>query len=134
MAVNNGSDVLLKLSGTTVDATTSQEFNWDVDMLDATTKDSDKHKEYIAGEDGGTISIEGKLDETDTNTAMALLTTSQAKVAVAFVHGRTAVGAKTITGNCLLSNVKISSPQNGVQTWSASMQITGNITQGTVSA
>lgn len=133
MAVNDGSDVLLKIGGTLVDATTNQDFEWTIDMLEATTKDSDGHKEYIAGEDGGILSIEGKLDESDTLTADDLLTTAQAKTAVAFIHGRTAVGAKTISGNCYLSNVKISSPQNGVQTWSATMQITGNITLGVVS-
>jgi len=132
MAVNNASDVLLKIGGTAVDATTNQDFEWVIDMLDATTKDSSGHKEYIAGEDGGTLSIEGKLDESDTLTADDLITTAQAKAAVAFIHGRTAGGAKTISGNCFISNVRISSPQNAPQTWTASMQITGNITLGTV--
>jgi hypothetical protein len=134
MAVNNGSDVLLKLSTVTVDATTNQDFEWIIDMLDATTKDSSGHKEYIAGEDGGTISIEGKLDESDTLTADDLITTAQAKSSVAFVHGKVAGGSKTISGYCFISNVKISSPQNGVQTWSANMQITGNITLGAVAS
>jgi len=132
MAVNNGTDVLLKLATVAVDATTNQDFEWVIDMLDATTKDSSGHKEYIAGEDGGTLSIEGKLDESDTLTADDLITTAQAKAAVAFIHGRTAGGAKTISGNCFISNVRISSPQNAPQTWTASMQITGNITLGTV--
>ena len=134
MAVNNASDVLLKIGGTALDATTNQDFEWVVDMLEATTKDSSGHKEYIAGEDGGTLSVEGKLDETDTNSAYALITAAQAKAAVAFIHGKTTAGSKTISGNCFLSNVKISSPENGVQAWTANMQITGNITVGTVSA
>jgi len=134
MAYNNGTDVLLKLATVTVDATTNQDFEWVIDMLESTTKDSSGHKEYIAGEDGGTMSIEGKLDESDTLTADDLITTAQAKAAVAFIHGKTSGGSKTITGNCFLTNVRISSPQNAPQTWTASMQITGNITLGVVAS
>ena len=55
MAINNGTDVLIKVGGTAIDGQTNADFEWITDMLDATTKDSSGHKDKIAGEDTGTL-------------------------------------------------------------------------------
>lgn len=136
MAVRNGSDLLLKLATTVVDCTTNQSIDLTVDMIDATTKDSTGDaKEFLGGEHTGTISVEGKWSEGTSNYSLEdIIDAVLAKASVAFVWGGTTTGNLIISGNCLLSNFNASGPKNGEATWSASMQITGQVTRSTVSA
>lgn len=136
MAVKNGTSILLKLATQVVDGTTSQTIDLSADMIDVTTKDSTgKSKEYIVGENGGTISVEGKWAESTSNyTVEELFDAWKAGTSLAFIVGETAVGSYTLSGNGYLSAFSWTAPRNGESTWSATLQITGAITRGTVSA
>jgi predicted secreted protein len=132
MAMKDGSLILVKIGSVLVDALTSNTFQRTWDLLETTTKDSAGSKEYLVGEGDSEMSLEGKLDETDTNSAYALLAAGDVKSSVAFIHGGTTAGSKTISGNAVISNVSLNSPLNGIQTWSATLKVTGAITIGVV--
>ena len=121
----------LRLGGTTVTGrvTSSLDINWD--MLDATTADSSQNKEYLAGEGGWTISVEGKLGASDTYSATQLKTAGDTRTAVAMLLGRLSDDARQWSGNVFVNNLNISFPKNEVVTWTATLQGTGALTEGT---
>lgn len=133
MAVKSGSDLFLKLATQLVNCTTSQSIELPVDMIDVTTKDSTgKAKEFIAGELGGSISVEGKWNETSSDyTIQELLAARNAGTSLAFIWGGTAGGSLIISGNVIISSFSASAPKNAEATWTANLQITGAITVGT---
>lgn len=136
MAVRNGSTVFLKLSTAIVDGSTNQDFETIVDILDVTTKDSTgSAKEKIAGEIDHKVNIEGKFAEgTSRYSIEDIFDAVEARVSVPYVFGGVSVGDMIISGNCILSNFKWSAPKNGECTWSLSIEGTGGVTRGTVSA
>jgi hypothetical protein len=128
MAVRNGSDILLKLASTVVTGSTNSDYKRVYSMLEATTKDSNGAKEYIVGEGDGDITIAGKNDEAGSNGIWQLQQAAELKQLIAFVWGATSGGSKVITGNCVISDVSITAPQNAVSTWTCTMKISGVIT------
>ena len=133
MAVRNGTDILIKLATSVVDGTVSQTIDLPIDMIDVTTKDSaNKDKEYLAGEGGGSISVEGKWAESTSNYSTAdIIDARNARAAVAFVFGGTTTGDLVLTGSAIISNFTWAAPKNGESTWSMTLQITGTITRST---
>ena len=62
MAKLDGYDILVQTGGVAVVGQTGTSLDFVADMIDITTKDSNKFKEYLAGEKGGTITIDGLYD------------------------------------------------------------------------
>ncbi len=78
MAVKNGSSILLKIGNATFSGLTDNSFTYNVDTIDVTTKDSNGHKEYIAGEDDGDFSASALYDPTGTYSLQEIFVTGQA--------------------------------------------------------
>ena len=133
MAVRNGTDILIKLATSLVDGTVSQTIDLPIDMIDVTTKDSaNKDKEYLAGEGGGTISVEGKWAESTSNYSVQdIVTARAARAAVAFIYGGTTTGDFVLTGSAIISGFTWAAPKNGESTWSMTLQVTGTPTAST---
>ena len=134
MAVHDGSNILIKLATTLVNGTTSQTLNTNVDLIDITTKDSAGNKEYLGGEFGGTIGVEGKVDHADTYGYSQLLAAQQAKTAVAFIYSSQAEAEATWTGSAIIGNLSRTDPENAPPTWSLTLTITGALTEGTIAS
>lgn len=136
MAVKNGTLIVLKLATEKVNGLTSNGIDFARDMIDVTTKDSTGNaKEYIPGEKGATISAEGKWDEATSNyTLTELFAAFDAGTALAFVFGGLVSGDITYSGSAYLSAFNATAPKNGEATWSATLQVTGVVTAGTVGA
>jgi len=132
MAVQNGTDVLLKIGGTLINATTNHEINLSVDMIDVTTKDSNGSKEYIAGEDDGTITVEGNYDPAATYGWSELFAALTGKASAALIFGLQDVSDTAYSLNGLLMNLTLSGPKNEAGTWSAEFQKTGAVTEITI--
>lgn len=134
MAVKSGTDIILKLATEIVNGTTSHGLDLVRDMIDVTTKDSTGNaKEYIPGEKGATISVEGKWDEAGSAyTLTEIITAWNNGTSLAFIFGDDASGAMIFTGSAYISNFSCSAPKNGEATWSLSLQVTGVVTQTTV--
>jgi len=137
MAVQDGSDIMISLNGSAVvNATTSQNLDVTVDMIETTTKDSSGIKTFIAGEQGSTFGIEGKLDPAAAYSVTELLAAIKAKAALSCTYGEgvKTSGGRILTFSALLSNYSETGGQNAEATWSASLQITGDITEATSTA
>lgn len=133
MAVRNGTDILLKLATSLVDGTVSKNIDFSRDMIDVTTKDStDNAKEFIPGEKGATIGVEGKWNESTSNyDVQDLIDAYNAGTSLAFIYGGTTTGDLVLTGNGYISAFSWSAPKNAESTWSATIQVTGAVTRTT---
>lgn len=132
MAVNNGTDILLSLEASNVNGSTSQSMSNTADMIEVTTKDSNNFKEFLAGELGATINVEGMWDEGATYGYSDLFAAYKARTAIAFIFGGTTSGDEIYTGSCLISQLDVNGPKNEASTWSATLQVTGEVSASTV--
>ena len=128
MAVKNGDDVVIKVGSTLVNGTISNSYDLSVDMIDVTTKDSSGHKEYIAGEDDATVSVEGKFDPANTYGYEELHTAALAKAEVIILFGLNESGGVGYQFSALIQNLTLNGPKNEATAWTANIQRTGATT------
>lgn len=108
-----------------------------IDMIETTTKDSAGYKEYIAGEKGGTFSFEGLLEE-DGSVGGSLISPKDLVTDALAGNTLTIRWSSQVSGDtyyessAIISSVNFSAPNNDAATFTCELQMTGNITQGTV--
>lgn len=135
MAKRKGQDLFLKLATSVVDCMTNVDINIIREILDATTHDSSENaREKLSGEKDGNITVEGKWEEGTSNYSIEdLIDAIDAGTAVAFIAGGVTAGDMTLSGSCLLSNLRLGGGRGNIANWTCNMEITGPITRGTVS-
>jgi predicted secreted protein len=126
-AINDGSDVWVKVAGTLVNGLTTKTIDMATDEIDVTTQDSGKYKEFLAGFKSGTLSFDFKDDESDAHAYDELFAAWVAGVAVAFVYGKgiKTTGGRTITGSAIITGLTLSDPMNAESGGSCKLRITG---------
>lgn len=106
-------------------------FSRDAELLDATTFQAPGgDKEFIVGFKDNKFDIEGNADAT----VMGYLNGIAGQEAtVSFQYGPegTTSGNRKYTGECVLVSLRESTPATGLNTFTASFQITGQVTVGT---
>tara|TARA_R100001463_G_scaffold675_3_gene3048 strand:+ start:137 stop:541 length:405 start_codon:yes stop_codon:yes gene_type:complete len=85
-------------------------------------------KSYIVGLRDATISISGKWDATLDG---YMIGTEPASRTFEFGPAGGTSGLVKYTGECILTNYSVSTSVGDVVTWSADLQVTGNVTRGT---
>lgn len=133
MSVQNGTNVLITIGGTTVNGTVSHSMDLPVDMIETTTKDSGGSKTYIAGEEDGTVTVECKYDDAATYGYSQAFAARNAKTSVTVIYGLQTTGKKAYQFDALISNVPHDAPQNDSATWTMELQKTGSVTEVTIS-
>jgi len=123
--VFNGTNLLLKIGGTTVGHTTSCSMSLSMDTPEATTKDSAGFSEYIGGVKGGEISFEGLIAYDDSFNAI------QAADNLTCVFGTAETGDAIYTADGFLTSVEMSGEMEAAVTYSGSITITGAIVKST---
>lgn len=91
-------------------------------------------KSYIPGLSDGNLSISGPYDVTvytHLTAVKAALAAGTASVSFQWGPGGSVSGQAKVTGECLLSDIQLSTSVSGRAEWSASLQITGAVTNGT---
>ena len=111
---------------------TSNDFTITKDMIETTNKDSAGAKEYIAGEYGYTLSVEGMFEE-DASVGASIswkemITDLLAGTAVTIVMTSNVTGDLKLSGSAFFNDLKLTAPQNAVSTFTASIQGTGALT------
>ena len=129
MAVKNGTNVVVKIGSTLVNAVLTNSYDLGIDMIDVTTKDSAGNKEYIAGESDVTAQLEGNYDPDATYSFEQLHTAALAKTAVTVLYGLNESGATAYQFSALISNVTLTGNKNEAGGWTASIQRTGGTTE-----
>jgi predicted secreted protein len=123
MAIN-GTNVILRKSGTVFAASTSCSLEVSSDQLDVTNKSSNKKKEYMYGFNGWSVSCDGLITLNDYDYFDMLTDQKNAtQISVTFT-----VDSKVISGTCNIESVSIDGPVEGVATYSVSLQGTGDYT------
>jgi predicted secreted protein len=111
---------------------TSNDFTITKDMIETTNKDSAGAKEYIAGEYGYTLSVEGMFEEDASVGALIswkeMITDLLAGTAVTIVMTSNVTGDLKLSGSAFFNDLKLTAPQNAVSTFTASIQGTGALT------
>ena len=114
----------------------SNDFSITKDMIETTNKDSAGAKEYIAGEYGYTMSIEGMFEEDASVGALIswkeILTDLIAGTSVTIVMTSNVSGDIKLSGSAFFSDLNLTAPKNDVTTFTASIQGTGALTVGTI--
>lgn len=105
-----------------------------VDMLDVSVMGT-ASKAFVPGlSDGDTITISGPYDVT-IHTHLTALKAAQAAGTASHSFqwgpGGSVASQAKVTGECLLANYQLSSGVAGRAEWSASLQVTGAVTNGT---
>ena len=132
MAKIAGKYLVVEIAGTAYTAIRSSSLEIAADMIDVTNADSTGGwKEYITGELGGTISVEGLYDSAATEGFSQAFADLVAGTSVTWTYGQTTSGTKYYTGSGLLSNISVSGDKNDAANYSFNIQITGAITEAT---
>lgn len=135
MAVKNGSLIVLQIASKKIVGETNNSMSFTRDMIETTNKHSANFaKTYIPGEKGATLSAGGLFDPSDTTNwgfddAFAAW---NAGTLVAFIMGGTEKGDPTYSGSAYISSLSKDNPQNDRSTFTVELQVTGEITEGTV--
>lgn len=110
----------------------SSTFEMAADMIDVTTADSTGGwKEYLAGEKGGTISVEGLYDTSATEGFEQAADDLISGTVVTWKYGETDGGTTYWTGDALISSVSITGDKNDGAAYSLTLQITGDVSVAT---
>ena len=129
--VFNGTDLLLKVEGTTIGHTTSCSLSLSMDTPEATTKESAGFSEYIGGVKGGEISFEGLVAYDDGANAIEMADYLLARTQLTCVFGTAEAGDAIYTAEAFLSSVEMSAEMEAAVTYSGSLTITGAIVKST---
>lgn len=127
--VFNGTELLLKVEGSTVGHTTSCSLSLSMDTPEATTKDSNGFSEYIGGVKGGEISFEGLVAYDDSSNAIEMADFLLARTQLTCVFGTAETGDAIYTAEGFLSSVEMSAEMEAAVTYSGSITLTGAITK-----
>jgi hypothetical protein len=122
--VFNGTNLLLKIEGTTIGHTTSCSLSLSMDTPEATTKDSAGFSEYIGG-------VEGLVAYDDGANAIEMADYLLARTQLTCVFGTAEAGDAIYTAEAFLSSVEMSAEMEAAVTYSGSLTITGAIVKST---
>lgn len=133
MSKVDGAKILMSVNGTNLVGLTDNSFDYSVDTFETTTKDSNMHKEYLAGEDGATVNFSGLYDTTGSIGLKDLLDLAKAKTAIPIVHGYMVAGGLICSGYGIINSVSWTNGKNEASGYSGTIQMTGEITFATYS-
>lgn len=137
MAKKHGKTTNVKLNAVDISAhTNNTEWNRTGDTHDVTTykaDDTDTAKEYIPGLTDGTVTISGSYDTDVTTGPGSSIEPLIGAAAVAFEYAAEGIGTGKPLRACqvLVSSYTQTAPVADVITWSADLQITGEVTRST---
>ena len=129
--VFNGTNLVLKVEGTVVGHTTSCTLSVNLDVADATTKDSSGWSEGIAGLKSGEISFDGLVDYSDANNAEQLLDLLIARTQLTAIFGTVVSGDSIYTADGFISSLEQTGEMESAVTFSGTITITGAIVKST---
>lgn len=134
MAKINGTLVLFTLGGDPIVHIDNATWNSSLTLAQATDKGSAGFTEYLenAGLKEATIDIDGNADFTAaTGNVKDLADALNARTNFAFVFGPAGNGEVNFTGNCIVTDHSISSPNEDTTTFTATATVNGTWTVAT---
>ena len=121
-------------SGTFLKGVTTSNISLSADMIDSTAYESNRFKDYLSGEKGGTISATFLFDPDLSSAGFSdIFDALEGGTSTPFVYGHASTGSEVITGSCLVSALDWDGPKNEVSSCTATLQITGAIVRDVAS-
>jgi TP901-1 family phage major tail protein len=133
MAALNGTALVLKVGATNVAKGKSNTFNISRATIDVSNKDSAGWKESIYGQGSGSFDFEGVFEESGTWGWDEAYAAMVAKTVLTVRMATATVGDKYYEASCLITSGSLSAPMEDAVTWSATFEITGAPSTGSVS-
>ena len=133
MAHELGNNIVIKYNTAVIVGETSSSIATSLDVIEVTDKGDSGAKTYLSGDYGGTISFEGNFDQAGAQGCAELIADQLTPASRAFIHGGTDSGDEIVSGNCFVTSLSKSAPNNEKATFTADLQMTGAITAGVVS-
>lgn len=139
MAFKHGKGAKFKLNAIDLSAYIDNvEFSRSKDASETTTF-GDSARDFIEGLRNSQITIGGKWDGAQNAADDRLNTVYTSTATVAFKYNPTGADPATVndphyTGNCWMTDLRVTSPVEGVTVWTATLQVDGAITRDTSSA
>ena len=133
--MKDGFELLVKFGANTLVGLRSNDLSLSVDMIEITTKDSNKWKEYLAGQKGGTVSVEQLYDPTATTGSIShAFADLVAGTKLVIAWGGVVATETYYECDGFISSLSISGPDNDAASYSVEVQLTGAVTSKTVAA
>lgn len=129
--VFNGTDLLIKVEGTTIGHTTSCSLSITHDLPDATTKDSGGWQEVISGLRSAEVSFDGLIDYSDDANANELVDYVINRTQVTVVFGTATSGDVIYTAEGYIASIEQSAEMEAAISYSGTITITGPIVKST---
>ena len=123
MALINGTSFGLFHNGNILGHSTQTKFTLNVDLPEATTKDSAGFKQVIAGIRSGTISVTGLVDYSDTVNFEQLADYVLTKTLNEWVFTQEAFDGLTLTGTGYVTNVEETADMEGAVAYDVEIQL-----------
>jgi predicted secreted protein len=118
----NGTNIILRKSGTVFAASTSCSLEVSSDQIDITNKSSGFRKQYAYGFKSFSISCEGLITlENYDYFDMITDQENNTQISVTFT-----IGSNVFSGTCNIESVSVDGPVEGVATYSVTLQGTGD--------
>lgn len=118
----NGTNIILRKSGTVFAASTSCSLEVSSDQIDITSKSSGFRKQYAYGFKSFTISCEGLITLNDYD-YFDMLTDQENNTQISVTFS---LDSRVFSGTCNIESVSIDGPVEGVATYSVSLQGTSD--------
>jgi predicted secreted protein len=126
----NGTLVMVAVEGENIACTTGATFSGTNATIDATCKDNDGAEDFLAGNQGWTISVNGNSKYDAATGISDLETVWFNKTIVTLTWGTGVTGDPYKQGEAIITAFNEEAPLNAVSTWSVTFQGKGLISRG----
>ena len=135
MAHLEGRKCFLTLAGSLLEGIMDSNFAQAVEYVEATTNDSDGHKEGLAGIDSASGSVSGRCNKAHTYGITQARAALVAKAAVALVWGPgiDISGERVLSCNVIITGVEETAAMRDTINYTVSFESTGSISEATSS-
>ena len=130
MAKKDGKTIFIQNASTTIVGQISGELSMTSDEIECTTKDSTNGaKEFLPGETGGTLSVEGLYDPAAAEGVSESIADLKAGTTFTFWIGSVVTSEQGWEGTGFFTELTLSAPKNEAATYSGSIRLTGELTE-----
>lgn len=127
-----GTRLVLYVNNVAIAHSTSHTFNFDTNMLDASSKDSNGWADFICGQNSWSIDFESLFAMDAAYGLDELIDLQLNRTLVTLKFSTEETGDIYFTGSAYLQNTSLEAPNEEVTTYSGSFQGTGALTKSTV--
>jgi TP901-1 family phage major tail protein len=136
MAIFNGTNLGVYIGGTLVAAATDCSLSLNMETIDITTKDSAGYRELLGGLRSGSISCSGLIDYQDASNKdiTDLYDAWEGRTELTLKFSSEIAGDESYTASGFLTSLEQSGGTEDTATYSATFELTGEVTEATIPA